>query len=263
MNSIVIVTDSTKNFDWAKAQGFNITVIQSKSSDFAYLRNLGIWHCKGEYIFRIDDDEVVSKEVIDNIKCLEPETQAYNVLVRSKFMGKVVNMWDRLTPRIISRGSAHYIGRVHEHLASRMLVAKDIPGSITNNSYENWSDYWKKALRYTSLEDKKLSVVVFRVFFPLYNYFSKSGYKDGVIGLKITMVSIFYGFLMSCRGIRASTKLPSLDEVDIIIRQKISDIEDDKEREYIQFTLQSLKRGDIPPGSSLKDEISQILSVLL
>ncbi len=263
VDSIVIVIDSKEKFTWAMNLAPKIRTVQSKSSNFAYLRNLGIWVCERSYIFRIDDDEVMSQTFINNMKLLTPEIQAYSVLVRSTFMGNIVNMWDRVTPRIIERSAAHYVGQVHEYLASRFLATKTISGSIINNSYENWAEYWKKAFRFTLLENKVLRLMVFRTLFPLYNYFSKSGYRDGLTGIKIVMASVFYGFLMSCRGSRISKQSPSLEEVEARITKQIENIDDKVEKEYIKYTLNSIKRGDIPQGSSLREELSQILSALV
>lgn len=263
VDSIVIVTDSKEKFAWTANLEPKIKTVQSKSSNFAYLRNLGIWVCEDSYIFRIDDDEVMSQTFIENVKLLSPEVQAYSVLVRSTFMGNIVNMWDRVTPRIIDRRKAHYVGQVHEYLASRLLFTKTIPGTITNNSYKNWAEYWEKAFRFTSLENKVLSLMVFRTFFPLYNYFSKSGYRDGLTGIKIVMASVFYGFLMSCRGRRIFTQSPSLEEAEARITKQMENIDDKVEREYIKSTLSSIKRGDIPKGSSLREELSQILSAMV
>jgi hypothetical protein len=263
VDSIVIVTDNKDKVGWAVNLMPKIRTVQSKSSNFAYLRNLGIWVCDDSYIFRIDDDEVMSQTFIKNFRVLTPGIQAFSVLVRSTFMGKIVNMWDRVTPRIIERSSAHYVGQVHEHLSSRFLVTKTIPGSITNKSYDDWGEYWKKAFRYASLENKVLRIMLFRTLFPLYNFFSKSGYKDGLTGIKIVMASVFYGFLMSCRGRSILMHFPSIEEAEAIIMKQIENIDDKVERDYIKSTLSSIKRGDIPQGSSINEELSQILSALV
>jgi hypothetical protein len=194
VDSFVFVTDRRKDFSWVRDVMPNIKIVQSRSSNFSYLRNLGIWVSSCQYVLRIDDDEVIDQRLADSLIKLDAANESYSVTVISSFSGKILNMWTSITPRIIRKYKAHYIGRLHEHLSCDFLSSIMIDGTITNDSYQSWQDYWKKALRYTQLEDKKLKLVLFRTIFPLYNYFSKSGFSDGILGSRVLMASFFTVF---------------------------------------------------------------------
>ncbi len=260
VSEIVVVADDKTKFNHPDYREPSVKLISSRSKNFSFLRNIGIYYASGRFVFMIDDDESLSDELLYSLGQIKGENDAYLVRRNAAFGGKVLNMWSRVVPRVVKKEKAHYIGKVHEYLPLKYTSQGSLVGTITNNSYENWSDYWKKAFKTTSLETKKLGTFLFRLLFPLYNYFDKEGYKDGKLGLEVVATSIIYSFLMLWRGMR----FRKIDLNSFLENSKafsISSLGKD-EQSYFSYMISELERGFIPPGSSIHEECEQLSSVM-
>ncbi len=256
---IVAVVDASSKF---KDLVFvdNVKIIPSVSHNFAYLRNIGTYFAKGSYVFRCDDDEDFSEDLLRSLKEIKYGPEAYLVTVDATFTGITLNMWRRIIPKLTRKELTHFISQIHEYLPVKFQGGVKLPGNASNNSYTSWKHYWSKVLRFTSYESKVFKTFIFRLLFPVYNYFDKEGYKDRILGLEVLMASIIYAFLMLVRGTRyKEIKWISIREE---VRGQLDRTSDSHEKEYLTYLVNRMDKNIIPEGSTETEECLQIMSGL-
>jgi glycosyltransferase involved in cell wall biosynthesis len=92
---IVIDSYSTDN-TIQKAEGLCTRFIKREFSDFSSIRNFGIREAKGEWVLIIDADEVVSKELADEIhKVIEKEDVDAYYINRVNYMYGIKLSYDQ------------------------------------------------------------------------------------------------------------------------------------------------------------------------
>ena len=180
----------------------NILIINSKSKNLAYKRNLGVFYAKTEWVAFLDSDE----EYDDNfLKLLErgiPNAfSAYMVNTIAKFSGRYLHQWDFYNFRIFKREICRYVFSAHE----RVKLPRDSKIGISearliNNSYKDWTHYWRKFKVKTSKEKKTLKVFFTRLLSPIFLYLFNGGAKDGILGAKILFASLAYPFFIIIQG---------------------------------------------------------------
>jgi hypothetical protein len=256
---VVLVVDNAHNFSGLAAQSDQIQVIQTKSQNFSYLSNLGIFYARSQYIFRVDSDEVLSLDLIESLKHLRFGPEAYSVLVKTLFAGQVIHAWSLLQPRIIRKDVAHFIGRVHERNSSRLRKVKGVPGYLTNDSFRDWKHYYEKRSRYLSLETRDPVTVVERAAAPILHFLTNRGVRDGEVGIKLLYESLQYARLVASRGIRSVTQDPAQAFLDL--HKGLDTIAlDSSEYVYLSKMRQSLEQRNIPFGSNISEELEQLTS---
>jgi hypothetical protein len=260
---VFVVRDSKEYEDLEKSNA-RIRVIQTNSRNFSFLRNIGGYFSSGKYIMYAGDDEKFSDELKKSMEVLGKEDfDAYSVIVEVLFGQKIVKMWTRENVRVINRNFYHFIGRVHERYSMIPKKKRKLDGRIVNKSYDSWSHYRRKNLRITKLEEKTLKNIINRAYFPIMDYIFRGGVRGGFQDLKVLFGSIMYAYFICVRG--------SVPFKQLVSRQKCSlsnmgpyleKVTSEHEREYATNVLRNLTAGEIPEGSTLDEELQQLLSAL-
>ncbi|MBO6304464.1 MAG: glycosyltransferase family 2 protein [Selenomonadaceae bacterium] len=207
LNADILVIDSGSTDNTIKiAESMGAKVVSEPwKNDFAYQRNLAKKHTNTPWLFFLDADERVTKELAENInRALDGEFFLYEIKRVTDSLGGAHKFGafspdyvKRLMPRV-----AEWVGKVHEHPECEYPL-KRLKGEITHNPYKDWSAWLKKVNSYSEIfaNDKKgknFSALTpfFRASFGFIKmYIIKGGFMDGALGLNMSLAHAFYTFM--------------------------------------------------------------------
>ncbi len=139
-----------------------VRVVQRKWQGYSANKNHGNEHASNDWILSIDADEVLSEELIENIKKLQPQKgKVYSLDRISNFCGQ----WIRYSGwypdwkiRIFNRTEVHWEGDyVHEHLQiPSHFVEQKLSGKLWHYSYKSMEDHLQRIERYSDLAAQEL-----------------------------------------------------------------------------------------------------------
>lgn len=176
-------------------------VLQQEWLGYAQTKNVGNATARHDWILSIDSDEVLSEELIDSLKNLNPEPGKVYALDRiTEYEGKWVRhsgWYPDWKPRLFDRRSVEWQGDfVHETLRipADYQVVK-LRGKLFHYSFKNAEDHLHRLEKYAQLgaeeqfaAGKKVTFVK-RWFAPaarfIRGFFLKKGLLDGRIGWTI------------------------------------------------------------------------------
>ncbi|MDM7274185.1 glycosyltransferase family 2 protein [Sulfurihydrogenibium azorense] len=205
----IIVLDSgstDKTVEIAKNLG--TTVFFREFDDYTSQINYGLSLCSGEWIFVLDADEELSKELQENIKreLENPKYECYEVPRRTYYLGRFLNyVWyPEYRKRLFKKGKVRYEGKIHEEVLCQGKVGR-LEGDLYHYSYKDLYhqfiktiDYAKKMAQVMHSQGKKFKLYKlilnpFIIFFKL--YFFKFGFLEGTRGFIIAFSGFLYVFL--------------------------------------------------------------------
>lgn len=207
---IVIVDGGSTDKTLDIAKKYDAKIIQTNNPpNFHINKNKAIDAAKGDWILQLDADEVVTKQLVDEIKKVinsDSDTSGYWIPRKNLFLGKFLTkggQYPDYTLRLYKRGYGRLPAKdVHEQAEIRGKVdylKNDLLhlGDKTLSSYiERWNRYTD--LLAVQLKDKKTSKNVFSlldyIFFKPVMWFLKAylrhrGYVDGFPGLIFALFS--------------------------------------------------------------------------
>lgn len=241
-----------------------LSLIYSKSQNYAYLRNLGAYYADTTHIFVIDSDELIDDSLITALKNIDYKQKLYCMKVSMYIGSYKMMMTSNYGNRLYDKRYFFYIGRVHEQLFGSVKKCFKVDGEISNFSQENWDEWYRKAIRYTSQENIKWDLLL-RSTYPLYAFFRYQGWRDGVLGIKWTLKRLQYIIMIFLHGQRGYKTLNPENILKLISVSNIS-IE---EKKFISFILKQhfqtnhvpfFKRDDIVNSDFLEQISSPFFS---
>lgn len=200
----------------------NVTFLQNKDYIFANV-NYGIDHAKGDWLMRLDSDEIVSPKLADEIRekvlSLDDDPNSgYWVPNRVFFFGKWIKFGPAYDKRsqgkgfgyrkiLFKKGSARYeCKREHEDMTTTGAYGT-LEGHYDHFSHDSVSTFISKMNYYTDRDTERIddntsrltNAYAFRMFaVPLLTflklYFQFKGYKDGTHGFVVCALNAWYGF---------------------------------------------------------------------
>lgn len=204
-DEIVIVdsysTDRTRDI----ARAFGARVISQVWQGFAAQKNFLFSECQGEWILSLDADEVLSPELKAAIqKQLQTQTQAQTEMAGYILKRRTVYM-DKLLKHAFADEKLRLVKKaanplwegdlVHEKLVLDGKVAS-LPGVVLHYSYVDFTDHFKRSIRYAALGAEKkwragerFSILKLLLRPPvafLKSYGLKRGFLDGLPGLIVS-----------------------------------------------------------------------------
>ncbi|OCL97531.1 Glycosyl transferase family 2 [Aliarcobacter thereius] len=210
---VVVYDNGSKDKTMEIAKSFpNVNLVQGEFKGFGWTKNQAASFTKNDWVIIIDSDEVVNKDLIDELKIknLEDNTvyrlnsNGYYKDIQVKYCGWTLTVKRLYNKKITSFNSKD---EVHEHVLSNDLKEEVLKGSINHYSYHSISEFIIKADRYSTLfaknnAGKKVSSPTKAFFNGVYSFFRtyilKQGFKDGYVGLIIAfshMVTNFYKYI--------------------------------------------------------------------
>jgi len=228
----IIVADSgstDRTTDIAKE--YNCRLIEREYLYSANFKNWAIPQAKYDWVLIVDADERVTPELAEEVKQElqgEPRYDGYIIFRRNHIFGQVVKRsgWGtddvlRLFKRDISR---YKDMRVHSEIVVESGKVGKLKGKLEHFTYWNFGQIMKKYERYATwaaedLRDKGVKSGFFHItFFPLWRfirqYFIQRGFLDGIPGLIVCTISMYYVFLKYAKlwAIQHGLKQPNPEE---------------------------------------------------
>lgn len=204
-DEIVVVDGGSTDRTVELARPLTKKIVQRKLDDFSSQKNFAVEQASSEWIFSIDADERVSRELAGEI--LEKTTKAdgaaaYAVKRKTKLFGRVFKysgLQDDKPVRFFKKGAAHFEQPVHEKLIVRGRTGL-LKEPLRHESFQTFAEYLSRLQFYTSLEKDAASnstvdffIRPLRIF--LWMYVVKQGFRDGVEGLIYCALSGYYKFI--------------------------------------------------------------------
>lgn len=200
---VLIQTQTHTNLaDFVKQ--YHVTVVQfDHLTSFASVRNQAMEIVSTKWIFFLDSDEWISKELQQEIEHNIADTTSEAFLIprtdfvlnKPLFHGEVKGV---KIIRLLKKGSGSWHGNAHEvfqlHSPNRVPIFKN---ALFHTPHASIHEFIQKINTYTSLlaEEKSEKKMIARsIFFPIckfiYTFVAKQGFLDGYRGL-------VYSFMMS------------------------------------------------------------------
>lgn len=212
----ILVIDDYSNDNTVKiAKKLGAHVIKRHlRNDFAEQRNFGLSKAQGKWVLFVDADEVVTRELSNEI------TQCVNDPVLP-FVGFLVKRTDEIWNRkilfgecgtirllrLVRKDSGKWIRPVHE-----IYIAADkrekvycLKNALMHYPHKTLTEFIADVDRMSTIHAKanekegKHSNIVKIIFFPpfkfIHNYFLKMGFRDGTQGFMIAAVMSFHSYL--------------------------------------------------------------------
>ena len=193
-------SDKTKEI----CQNCNVKFIYQKWLGFGKQKKFGVNSANNEWIFVLDSDEVITKELENEIKqTLEkPKFMAYKVSRLNFFFGKAIKkmgLYPDYSTRLFNKKFANFNEKeVHESVEFKDKNSKfgKLKNYFKHYAYENIEEFILKQNKYSTLGAKKNYLKAFLnpkwTFFKL--FVLKGGFLEGYKGYIISKLYSQYTF---------------------------------------------------------------------
>ena len=210
VDEIVIVDSGSTDKTIEIAKTFGAKIFKREFDSFSNQKNYALSIATNEWVLHLDADEVLSKELVEEIKfvIINTKLDGFYLIRTNFFLGKQmkysgINKEYRL--RLAKKSVSKYVGGIiHEELIVNGKVGK-LKNIMIHNSYPTISSYFNKLEQYTTLGAKKLletnkkAKVIDIVFKPPFEfikrYILKCGFLDGIRGFIWAVLYAFYTFI--------------------------------------------------------------------
>ncbi len=201
---IVVIDDYSTDNTVKIAREFNAKVYKRKLDGFATQKNFGIEKCKNNWVFVLDADERLERELIKEIVKLKPPSSVsvYKIprmnYIKNKWV-KYGGLYPDYQARLFRKNKCHYGQQeVHETLEINGDVRK-LKNNLIHFTYESYSEYLKKVKKYATLEAKWTNkrprlLSVPKVF--IVRFIAQSGFRDGIRGLVSAFLMSYYQLII-------------------------------------------------------------------
>lgn len=209
-NQIVVVDAASTDKTLRIARTFTKNVFVRPWDGFGPAKNVALGKCRGDWILWIDADERVSDSLGSEIRKLlsgDPSgPAAYSVPRKAFFLGHWIRhagWYPARVVRLFRRGFGSFTDqKVHERLLVRGEIG-ELKGDLLHNTDPTLSHYFDKFNRYTSLGAEELAgkrrfglfqLIVHPFWAFIRMYFVKAGFRDGIPGFILCVLSAGYVF---------------------------------------------------------------------
>ncbi len=200
-DEVVVLDSGSSDKTVAIAKELGARVEQSEWLGFGKQKNLAVSLAKNDWVFVLDSDERITKELQEEIvqELQSPKAYGYFVPRLNRFFGKDIKtcgLYPDYTIRLFNRNFGAFNDvEVHES------VQLDNPGYLKNHmihlAYDSIEEFIDKQNRYSSLNHKKRSIVK-AIINPCWTFFKlyvlKKGFLDGWHGFIISRLYAQYTF---------------------------------------------------------------------
>ncbi len=212
-DEVIILDNGSTDSTLEIASSFdNVKIVEHEFIGFGPMKNLAAEFAKNDWIFSVDSDEIVSKELIDSIKMLNPKNigHLYSVSRLNHYRKKAIKCcgwYPDVVTRLYNKNSARFSdAMVHESLQPQDGVKTiHLKGLIRHYPFDSVESLIAKMQSYSTLyatQNKKTSSpskAFFRALFAFFkNYFLQRGFMCGYEGLLISVSNangVFYKYM--------------------------------------------------------------------
>ena len=208
-DEIIVIDSFSTDKTLALAEKYNVKIIKRKFDDFSSQKNFAIKQATHNWIYILDADERVTKEVKKEIVSAVKDPKGFVGFYLRRtfyFSGKKVNysgfQRDKVI-RLFLKEHCKYSGLVHEKIISNGKIGF-FKNKIDHFSYRNYDHYISKlnhyaAIRAEELHDNGEKVNIYHVMIKpgarfFIHYFIRLGFLDGFTGFLVAKTQA-YGVL--------------------------------------------------------------------
>ena len=201
--------DNTKEI----AKSFtNVNLIEGEFKGFGWTKNRACEFAKYDWIIIVDSDEVLDKELLNELKNKKLDNKTIYLLNFKAFYKDIQVKhcgWNnQKIKRVFNKTVTKYNQNdVHEDIITNGLKIEELKGNVEHYSYHSIEEFVAKANHYSTLfaqnnAGKKSSSPTKAFFNSAYSFFRtyilKQGFRDGYVGLIIAYshaVTNFYKYI--------------------------------------------------------------------
>jgi len=214
-DEVVVVDSGSSDNTVDICRRLNCKVINTEWLGFGPTKQLAVSNTKNDWVLSIDADEVLTKQLVEEISALSDSTEilAYKIKRRSFYLGRLIKFsgWQNDYPiRLFNKCYVNFDDKlVHEKVIVNESKVAMIENSILHYPYPDIHSHIAKINTYTNLGARELKEKGVRKNFLfafisgfvkfLKTYFFKLGFLDGKVGLILAVNSSFYSFLKYCK----------------------------------------------------------------
>lgn len=209
---IVVDNNSTdKTAGVARRAGAKVYLF-TEDDDFAALRNFGLEKAQNDWVFFVDADELVSRELADeiyqHIAQFLSSVNGFYLTRQDVLWGKELKFGDvgkTSFLRLARKDKGKWQGKVHETWEV-LGEKKELKNPLIHHPHPNVSEFLSEINYYSSLRAKELydrgekanfwTIIMYAKGKFFYNFFIKQGFRDGVEGMIHALLMSFYSFLV-------------------------------------------------------------------
>lgn len=207
-DEIVIIdsgsTDDTERI--AREMGARFVTHPMDDEGFAGQRNFALTQTEADWVLYLDADERLTPDLATEIKSVVAggEEKIYLIERQNVVFGQLMKYgahrpdW---VPRLYPRTAIHWTGRVHEGIETTLSQAR-LRAPMRHYTYTTWHQYLEKFNRYTTLAAEEMaatnksitrwSAAGHALFAFIRDYILRQGFRDGFLGLVMSLMSSFY-----------------------------------------------------------------------
>lgn len=216
VNEIIIVDMYSTDKTVELAKKFTSKIYTYKRTGYVEpARNYAISKASGEWIFILDADEEVGQRLTSFLQEISEQDLAYTYYLiprKNIVFGRFIKhalWWPDYQIRFFKKGYVKWQEEIHSipltRGESKQLPAKE-ELAITHYNYQSVDQFLERILHYTTIEAKQRLENGYDYNFtdilrkPKDEFFSRffygKGYLDGIHGLVLSMLQVFYEFLV-------------------------------------------------------------------
>jgi glycosyltransferase involved in cell wall biosynthesis len=207
-DEIVVVDSHSTDRTVAIARAMGARVISNDWHGYGKQRQFALDHARHEWIFSIDADEEVSRELCDEIRALDYSHDGYEVPRPVWYLNRWIKhgVWyPGHVLRLFRKDKARVSNDViHESVLVSGRIAR-LRGDLLHYSYRNIEHHLDKMNEFTSISAGAMrsrsqhASVPRIVLYPMFEFFKtyvvKRGFLDGLPGFEISVLHALYVFL--------------------------------------------------------------------
>lgn len=229
-DEIIVVDSYSVDSTESICREYGVRFFRHEWLGFAGMKNYANRQATYDYVFSIDADEQLSRELENSILLMKSEglKYAYTVNRLNSYAGKWIRhagWYPDTKVRLWNKKEGSWEGNIHEHLHfTQDMKFVGLKGDLLHYSYTGIEDHLNRANRYTTLiaEDyyrkgKKASFfkMIFSSGFTFFkDYILRLGFMDGWRGLAICRIAAHSTFLKYAKLRELHDKIP---EISLII----------------------------------------------
>lgn len=209
-DEIIIIDDFSKDGTVQIANKLGVKVIKRHlNNNWSEQKNFGLKYAKGDWVFFVDSDEIVSNNLSEEIKSSIKQTAVNGFYLKRKnyYFGEMVETTEMNHGkflRLARKDRGLWKRAVHEYWVVEGKK-KLLKNPLTHKPNDSLSEFIQKINKYSTLhavenikENKMFSF--YKVFFYpslkfINNFIIKGGFRQGTFGFVLSALMSFHSFL--------------------------------------------------------------------